>query len=107
MLQSECSGGRPSTEATLRAGAVAECAAPAAAAVGDALVFLSLNGFEFDTAAPPLPAARFSYYAHPVLAQLQPTTGPVGGRQLVTVAAHGLDNYGTLSDARREPSGGI
>ena len=101
----ECSGGRPSTEATLRAGAVAECAAPAAAAVGDALVFLSLNGFEFDTAAPPLPAARFSYYAHPVLAQLQPTTGPVGGRQLVTVAAHGLDNYGTLSDARCEFGG--
>ena len=69
------------------------------------LVFLSLNGFEFDTAAPPLPAARFSYYAHPVLAQLQPTTGPVGGRQLVTVAAHGLDNYGTLSDARCEFGG--
>ena len=40
----------------------------------------------------------------PALAAVR-AAGPVGGRQLVTVAAHGLDNYGTLSDARCEFGG--
>ena len=49
------------------------------------------------------PAARlvhYTYYEQPVLAQLQPTTGPVFGRQLVTVVALGLQNYGSLREAR-------
>ena len=42
----------------------------------------------------------YTYYEQPVLAQLAPATGPVSGRQLVTVVALGLQNYGALRDAR-------
>ena len=41
----------------------------------------------------------FSYYVPPTLVQLQPTSGPTSGNQLVTIVVLGLNRYGSKRDA--------
>ena len=87
--------------ATRRTSALARCVAPPSTDTLPTTVplRLSLNGDEIH----PLPDATdgpvFSYYVPPTLVQLQPTSGPTSGNQLVTIVVLGLNRYGSKRDA--------